>query len=361
MIRIDKDSYLNANAAERGAKVIKSWDVAELEPGDGMPAVDLKQFLAEYLGENHEAVNAVALGDAEHPLDEDACETLLKAFDPRAIVEAELEKAAKAAEAKRQAQAQTQTEAHPKKQPEPELTEELAQNRATVILSEAEQRANELVDEAEQRAKELISEAERTLEEAKLQAATEIAQAQLSAQSTLDNAALKRQEIFAAAQKQGYAEGVAASRNALLKVREDYETRLKDFFEQAQSYNDMRNAELERSVLTMSVDIAEKILGIVLEKDVTPFLELVSRAVVLLNTKSRFNIRLNKREYDRIMENGDEELRRRLGDAPFSVICDGSLEPGALLLQADEGTVDAGVKTQLERTKNVFGIAGEPS
>ena len=350
MIRIDKDSYLNANAAERGAKVIKSWDVAELEPGDDMPAVDLKQFLAEYLGENHEAVNAVALGDAEHPLDENACETLLKAFDPRAIVEAELEKAAKAAEAKRQAQAQTQAAAHPKKQPEPELTEELAQNRATVIISEAEQRAKELLDEAE-----------RTLENAKTEAAAQIEQAQLSAQKTLDNAALKRQEIFATAQKQGYAEGVAASRNALLKVREDYEKRLKDFFEQAQSYNDMRNAELERNILSLSVDVAERILGVALEKDEELFFNLVSRAVTELNAKSRFNIRLNKREYDRIMENGDEELRRRLGDAPFSVICDGSLEPGALLLQAEDGTVDAGVKTQLERAKSVFGVAGEPS
>lgn len=360
MIRIDKDSYLNASTAERGAKIIKSWEVAELEVEEGIPSVDLKRFLTEHLGENHEAVSAAASFDAEHPLDEEACEALLKAFDPRAIVEAELQKAAKAAEEKRQAQNHTQVEEQEIPH-EPELTEEQAQSRAETILSEAQQSAKEMLSEAEQRAKEIISEAERTFEEAKLQAAAEIAQAQLNAQSMLDNAAIKRQEVFAAAQKQGYAEGVAASRSALLKVREDYEMRLKGFFEQAQLYNDTRNTELERSVLAMSVDIAEKILGITLEKDVTPFLELISRAVEQLNAKNRFNIRLNKREYDRIMEKGDEELRRRLGDAPFSVICDGSLEPGALLLQADEGTVDAGVTTQLERTKNVFGITGETS
>jgi flagellar assembly protein FliH len=169
---------------------------------------------------------------------------------------------------------------------------------------------------------------------------------------------MNRQAIYDEAAEKGYSEGVTASRNVILKMREDYESRLRDFFEQVQSYNDMRNAEMEQDVLALSIDVAESVLGITLDRNFEPFFDLVKSAITQLNAKTRFILRLNKREYDRFMGK-DEVTRAMLSEVSFSVICDGSLEPGALLLQADEGAVDAGVKTQLSRVKEVFGIADE--
>lgn len=334
MIRIDKKSYLERSEAERSAKVIKSWNLTELSPDDAA-TMDLKQLLAEYLGEEHEAVGAASAGDTEHPLSEETCEMLLKAFDPRAAVEAEIERAARQAAAK-----------HAPARPA------------------SGQGANGSSDEAEaltQRTQHALQSAQYALEEAKREARAIVEQAHKSAGELMDEAAAKSEKMYAAARAEGNAAGIASSQTALLQVREDYEARLSDFFEQVRVYHAERDAEFERSVLTLSLDIAEKILSTELEKDIEPYLNMVQRAVAQLNTKERFLLRLNKREFDRLMGNGDSLLRERLGDAPVSVICDSSLEPGALLLQLDEGSVDAGVKKQLDRLRILFGVAGEPS
>ncbi|MCE5236259.1 MAG: FliH/SctL family protein [Clostridiaceae bacterium] len=354
MIRIDKDSYLKGGAAERDKKVIKSWELAELFPEEEDDSVDLRRFLTEHLGESHEAVNVAAAGDAAHPLNEEACEALLRAFDPRAEVEAQIERA-KAAAAKKAAEKPrapryalpTAPAGAPEGEP-PQLTLREAEERAEEMLSAARR----MLDEAELEAEAIINGAKRTAE-------AELGEARAHADQMLDEAAAKRQSVFAQARDEGYAEGVAASRTALLKVREDYDNRLKGFLEQARLYNEERDAQFEKNVLEMSFEVAESILSTTLERDSDPFFALVRRAIEQLNAKTRFLVRLNKREYDRFMEYGEEAMRERLSETPFSVVCDGSLEPGALLLQADEGSIDAGVKTQLERAKKLLGAADE--
>lgn len=368
MIRIDKDSYMKGGAAERDKKVIKSWELAELPSEENEEAVDLRQFLTEHLGEGHEAVNAAVGGDAEHPLSEQACEALLRAFDPRAEVEAKIVQARAAAKKAAEKAAEKTAEPGSASAPEPEpANEREAESRAQSVLSKAKERARGILSEAEREADEMLSSARRTrdtaefeaeelLGKARRDAETELREAREHADAMLDEAAAKRQSVFESARNEGYSEGVAASRTALLKVRVDYEGRLRDFFEQARTYNELRNAELEKNVLALSLEVAESVLDITLDRDSEPFFALVRRAIGQLNAKTRFTLRLNKREYDRFMESGEDAMKERLSEVPFSVICDGSLEPGALLLQADEGAVDAGVKAQLERAKKVLGL-----
>lgn len=357
MIRIDKNSYV------RGSNVIKSWDVTELLTDEGMPPVNLQQFLADYLGEDHEAVSAAASGNMENPLDEEACETLLKAFDPRAVVEAECERVAqaaakKAAEKKQEEQARMEAAADRAAAglDSMEMPRE-AQQRADGMLAAARDTLARAQAEAEAIRAGAEREAARTLQDAKDRAALTLEAAEAKAERLLSEARVGCAAICEAAKAQGRTAGVEASREEVIGIREAYESRLRDFFEQAQAHNDMRNAEIEKNTLALSVEIAQSILGTALEGDIAPFLGIVKRAVEQLNAKSRFTIRLNKREYERFMEHEDA-IRTKL-DASFSVICDGSLEPCALLLQGDEGTVDAGVATQLSRVRQVFGMADD--
>ncbi len=403
MIRIDKESYLKLGAAELNSSVIKSWELSEFTSEESVSPEELKSFLQEHLGADHSAVTAAAASDEEHPLSAEACEALLRAFDPRAAVEEEIARAAARAAAKKPPEPEPEPEPGPEPEPELEpMSEEEAENLAEEIMREAEEQAEEMLSSVQSEAQETLSSARKQAEEmlgearsaltavrqqaeetanaARSEAAALVACAQREAENLVacaqreaenlliaahreaegivGEAESKRQAVYGAATEKGYSEGITASRNAILKVREDYESRLRDLFEQVQSYNDMRNAELEQNVLALSLDVAESILGITLDRDFEPFFDLVKSAVTQLNAKTRFVMRLNKREYDRFMEK-DEVTRAVLSEVPFSVICDGSLEPGALLLQADEGTVDAGVKTQLSRVKRVFGMANE--
>jgi flagellar assembly protein FliH len=233
-----------------------------------------------------------------------------------------------------------------------------AQTALTLAQQQAEETANAARREAAAVNDCAQRDAEALIEGAEHEAENIIAAAQSEAESILLEVERNKQSIYDEANEKGYSEGVAASRSAILKMREDYENRLKDFFEQARSYNDIRNMEMEQNVLTLSIDVAESILDITLDRNFEPFFDLVKSAITQLNAKTRFIMRLNKREYDRFMEK-DEMTRTALSDVPFSVICDGSLAPGALLLQADEGTVDAGIKTQLRSVKKVFGLTDE--
>ena len=421
MIRIDKENYLKLGSSELNSNIIKSWELSEFTSEESVTPEELKTFLKEHLGEDHCAVTAASASDTEHPLNEEACEALLRAFDPRAAVEVEIARAAaKANASKSEKKTEPKTELEPNIVPDPvpsqtksekkltsvpeqgPLTEEEAEALAEEIMREAEELAEEVLGEANQEAEEILNAAKKKAEEMlkKAQSALDIAQqqaeetanaarceaaavndcaqrdaealvegaeheaenmiaaAQSEAEGILLEAERNRQSIYDEAAEKGYSEGVAASRSAILKMREDYENRLKDFFEQARSYNDSRNAEMEQNVLTLSIDVAESVLDITLDRNFEPFFDLVKSAITQLNAKTRFIMRLNKREYDRFMEK-DEMTRAVLSEAPMSVICDGSLEPGALLLQADEGTVDAGIKTQLGRVKKVFGLADE--
>ena len=134
----------------------------------------------------------------------------------------------------------------------------------------------------------------------------------------------------------------------------------KKVFEKIEAYGRDLRQQLMDSVLSLSFDIAEKIVNEQLKRDDTVYIEIAKRAIQALNASSKFALHVSRTEYERFFKEGGQWMQAEIGSAPFTVICDPVLKEGGCIVESEEGIVDAGVSGQLGKLRRVLGGRTEP-
>lgn len=178
------------------------------------------------------------------------------------------------------------------------------------------------------------------------------------AQSFVQSANTKAQQIIAqamdeadqikeAARQQGLNEGLAQA----VGEHEKQAVELKSAIALLDTYRESLFAALQDEVLDLSLEIAEKIINIELEKNDTAYRELVIKAVESLKRSDQFTLHVSRGEYERHFKDAAPWLKAQTDCGEYEVVIGHGLKPGDCLIESDRELIDAGVSTQLGKIK----------
>ncbi len=155
--------------------------------------------------------------------------------------------------------------------------------------------------------------------------------------------------------RDGYAEGRRLADGELEALIQSQTEDLKSVFDKLETYKKDLYEGLLSNVLELSLDIAEKIVNINLEKDDSVYREIAKKAISSLESKSKITLRVSPREYERFFGEGDRSLSKEIGHPPFEVICDQLMESGDCIAESDDEVVNTGINEQFEKLKSELG------
>ena len=193
------------------------------------------------------------------------------------------------------------------------------------IVAEAREKADLIINEAKLKASMILKEAE---EEA----------------NKLTN------EIIENARKTGYEKGCIEGRN-------QYENLIKEaerIREQAKTEYKEILAGIEKDVINLSFEIAEKVLTYEIDTNKEGILHLVKQAIEKCTNRESIIIKVSPGDYDIIYQN-TEKLREMIEDlGNLQIKKDLSLKSGNFLVENLYGSIDAGIETKLKKIKEAF-------
>ena len=186
------------------------------------------------------------------------------------------------------------------------------------------------------------------------QAEAVLKKAQEEADALIASANIQVGQIKDSAWQDGYQRGLEEAKTEEARLQRAYKQAFDAFLLQLQASCDERDAALSHAVATLALEIAEKIVGLALEKDDAVFIGFVREAIERLNAKDKFTIHVNQREYSRFFAEGTGWLEESMQCAPFTVVSDPSIAPGGLTVRAQSGMVEAGVDTRLGKVRSAL-------
>ena len=175
--------------------------------------------------------------------------------------------------------------------------------------------------------------------------------AQAKAQQVIQGATARAEEMKASAWQEGYDAGMTDAAQNIADMTDVQMEKTRVLIEEVAAYRDGLHQELQESVLSLSMDIAEKIINIQLQKDDRVYMEIAKKAVLGLKRADDFSLRVGRREFDKYFRDGGQWLREQTECGNFEVVCDPGLEPGGLMVESNEEVVNAGIKMQLDKTR----------
>ena len=110
-------------------------------------------------------------------------------------------------------------------------------------------------------------------------------------------------------------------------------------------------ATWQDSLLELSLDIAEKIVNIELDRNDDCFHSMVRKAINSLDEENKIILMLCEQDYNRYFVAEDIEYKTRKGTIHVKVEIDTKLKQGDCIVQTEKGYVDCGVDTQLSKIK----------
>jgi len=175
------------------------------------------------------------------------------------------------------------------------------------------------------------------------------------AKQIISNARLEAERIREAAREEGFEQGLeegrrqaadelAQSREHVSKVLSGVEAYRKDLYNM-----------LESDVLALSMDVAEKVVSIVLKRDDQVFKDIVKKAILSVRHADDFSLYVSKADYERYFQDGTQWLFDEAQGVSVDVTADGSLPEGSCIIEAGSETVDAGIPMQLKKIRRYLG------
>lgn len=167
------------------------------------------------------------------------------------------------------------------------------------------------------------------------------------------------EDIKKTAWQEGYREGREEAQREMDALIQAQAQDAKRVFEKIEAYKEDLYQDLLDNVLTLSFEIAEKIVNIQLKRDDTVYVDIAKNAIQALNASAKFVLHVSRTEYDRFFKEGGQWLRDEIGCVPFDVVCDPYVEEGGCIVESDEGVVNAGIQEQLNKLRRVLATRTE--
>jgi len=151
--------------------------------------------------------------------------------------------------------------------------------------------------------------------------------------------------VESAARDRGLARGMQAAEEA-------YRAKLARLDALTDSLRQEREAffdRIEPEVVRLSVSIAEKILGRELELRPEAVVDTVRSAVRRLRDREQLRVSVNPRDFEHVRSARDDLISAVDGVRALEVVEDRRVDPGGCVIESQNGTLDARVKTQLDQ------------
>lgn len=153
---------------------------------------------------------------------------------------------------------------------------------------------------------------------------------------------------------EGYKKGLMAAESkvesTLLEIKQKSEKVIEDVMHKANSVIDA----LEENALDFSLDLAKKILDVELDRNDNAILSVVKQAISKLKNETEARVMLSAEDLAGL-ENMEE--LKTLGEQSgihLHFVSDGSMGKGDVLIETDNGSIDAGVGTQFANIKSLL-------
>lgn len=200
--------------------------------------------------------------------------------------------------------------------------------------------------------KEIIAKAEAEAQQIRERAQQEAQQFTAQVQAQIQEQA---EAIRQAAQQQGHQEGFEAGmaegrEQGMLETSERNEQLKGEFVELVLARRKVL-AAIEPEVVKLTVDVAEKIIGMELATGRDVITGIVRQALATLKERDEIVIRVNPAEVDTVKASQAAFEAMIEGLKRFEVVADGAMDAGSCAIETNLGNVDARVATQLEAVR----------
>ncbi|KYO64589.1 FliH/SctL family protein [Thermovenabulum gondwanense] len=218
-------------------------------------------------------------------------------------------------------------------------------NRENLAELPVHQRQEDIIDPFEQEIlkKQLIQSAEEEKERI-------ISQAKKEAEEILTKAENEKEQILKSAYEkgfhEGYNKGIYEGRKKGEELFSVYLNQFKELEKNLFLDYQEKLEQIEKQALKLSLYIAEKILGKIIEIDGDYIKGLIEKGLKKAREDREILIRLSPSDYD-ILKDKLEQIKGETGYKKISIISDPTLQKGDLILENSGFTIDAGIKTQL--------------
>jgi len=174
------------------------------------------------------------------------------------------------------------------------------------------------------------------------------------ASAILENARLEAERIKEAAWQEGYEKGKEeAEQKTVMQVQAQAKAAM-DFLNKLKVYKQNLSEDMRKSVLEISLDVAEKIVNIEMRRDDTIYIGIVKEAVAKFNSSDKFKLYVSRNEYDKYFKDNTAWLAEETGQDLLEVICDPHMQEGDCIVESDQSIICAGVALQLDKTKRLL-------
>jgi flagellar assembly protein FliH len=190
------------------------------------------------------------------------------------------------------------------------------------------------------------------------QAKAMLSDARDRAQAMLHDAAARADELIATVQAQAHDDGYAAGAAAADREMSDMMATMSNLVDMARAERHKLMVSAEPELVRLAMGIAERILHQQVALDRGVVIEMTKVAIARLVDRESVTVRVNPADVERMREHREEFLNA--GDIKnFRVIEDQRVDRGGVVVEADGGTIDARISTQLGEAKRVLRIDDE--
>ncbi len=183
-------------------------------------------------------------------------------------------------------------------------------------------------------------------------------EAQLKAEEIVRQAEQQAQAVMAQAREQGYAEGRRAGFEAgrgegQAAGRSEWNEALavmQRLIEAAHTYREQVIRATEPQIIALVLQIAEKVIGDALAHNPDLVQHVATNALAYVLPQEDLRIHLQPRDAETIRAAWAEALPTVLAGRHWEIVPNADLQPGDVVIEMPSGTVDARLRTQLERT-----------
>lgn len=206
-----------------------------------------------------------------------------------------------------------------------------------------------------------LSQRQIDLESVKIQANNVIREGEKEAKKIIDKAKQEVASIKENAYNEGYSQGIKEGykqgyNESIEKINQKLNAELKKIDElRKEMYREkaLLLKQSEKELLELSIKIAEKILHIELEDD-NKYIEFVKGIMSNIAGKTVIQIRVNEKDFEKILKNKDYLLSSIEGLEDIKIIKDKYLTQGSCIVDGGIGILDGSVDTQLKQIEENF-------
>jgi len=172
-----------------------------------------------------------------------------------------------------------------------------------------------------------------------------------------DEALKAAAEIRQTAWSEGYAEGCKAAEGQYQELLDKTQREIEEFGREKDEYWQ----SIEPELVSLAVEIAEKIIRSEVSARPEAVLDVARSAIRQIRQRESVRLRVNPGDLEVVKSNRTELLETTDGVQHLEVVDDRRVDHGGVVIESDDGMLDARIKTQLSEVEKALAEAANES